>query len=293
MFISDFVRAGGALTGLAIGDAMGAPLEGLPPYTKTVTEMESGGIHNRIAGNFTDDTLQALAIADSLAVCRGFCPYDIVRRLIYGYRRFPGMYGPTSGAVFELVMKGADPYLAARIVHRQNGGSRTNGSVMRGPPLGIFYRGAEVEYYSIRCSELTHADPVAGACSAWLNRMVSDLCRGYSREDALAGASHTCRDDEVLGVLGRCDRFDINPSLDALDTTHAALKIFLHSRSFEDAVVRAVNLGGDTDTIGACCGALAGAFFGIYAIPVRWLSRLNGLSQVTRSAYALWNAAEW
>ncbi len=42
-----------ALTGLAIGDAMGAPLEGLPPYTKTVTEMESGGIHNRIAGNFT------------------------------------------------------------------------------------------------------------------------------------------------------------------------------------------------------------------------------------------------
>ena len=293
MFISDFVRAGGALTGLAIGDALGAPLEGLPPYTKTVTDMESGGIHNRIAGNFTDDTLQALAIADSLAFCRGFCPYDIVRRLIYGYRRFPEMYGPTSGAVFELVMEGTDPYRAARIVHRQKGGSRTNGSVMRGPPLGIFYRGTEVEYYSIRCSELTHADPVAGACSAWLNRMVSDMCRGHSREEALARASRSCGEDEVLGVLGRYDRFDVNPSLDALDTTHAALKIFLHSRSFEEAVVRAVNLGGDTDTIGACCGALAGAFFGIHAIPVRWLSRLNGLSEVTQSAYALWTAADW
>ena len=71
-FISGGVSAVGALAGLAIGDAMGAPFEGYPPPLRPVTEMRGGGPQMRNAGHYTDDTLQAIAVATSLIHCRGY-----------------------------------------------------------------------------------------------------------------------------------------------------------------------------------------------------------------------------
>ena len=129
----------GALTGLAIGDAMGAPFEGSPPPLRPVTEMHGDGPRMRKAGCYTDDTLQAIAVAESLIHCRDFCQNDLMQRLINGYSRFPEFYGPTSRAVFDLVQSGIPPDRAAGITHLQRGGSRSNGSVMRGAPVGIFF----------------------------------------------------------------------------------------------------------------------------------------------------------
>ncbi|MCC7567772.1 MAG: ADP-ribosylglycohydrolase family protein, partial [Methanoregulaceae archaeon] len=81
------MHTAGALVGLAIGDALGAPLEGSPPPSRPLADMVSGGRFRRLSGEITDDTLQALAIADSLADLRGFFPYDILRRLINDYRQ--------------------------------------------------------------------------------------------------------------------------------------------------------------------------------------------------------------
>lgn len=291
-FISGGVSAVGALTGLAIGDAMGAPFEGYPPPLRPVTEMHGDGPRMRKAGCYTDDTLQAIAVAESLIHCRDFCQNDLMKRLINGYSRFPEFYGPTSRAVFDLVQSGIPPDRAAGITHLQRGGSRSNGSVMRGAPVGIFFSGPSLREVSIRCSQLTHHDMTAAECSAWVNQMISDMCRGFSRTGAFSRALHRCDDDEVIRVLGAYHRSDPEPGLDALLATHAALTVFMDSRSFEETIVRAISLGGDTDTVGAVAGALAGAWSGIGEIPCRWLVNLQDFGKITSLGARLWMVSQ-
>jgi ADP-ribosyl-[dinitrogen reductase] hydrolase len=254
--------------------------------------MQSDGLRKRIAGQYTDDTLQAIAVAESLIICRGFNPDDLIGRLIEGYKRFPQFYGPTSGSVLDLVMSGVPAYRAAKIIHERNGGSRSNGSVMRGPPLGIFYSGPELREISTCCSRLTHADPVAGECSAWVNRMISGMCRGLSRERAYEKAFGECPDGEVRDMLGDVYSCDPEPSLDALIGTHAALRVFMDGRSFSGIVSRAVSLGGDSDTVGAVAGALAGSWAGISEIPGRWLYDLQDSEKITCLGASLWNISK-
>jgi ADP-ribosyl-[dinitrogen reductase] hydrolase len=239
----------------------------------------------------TDDTLQAMSVARSLVVCRGFSPEDCIARLLEGYLRCPQFYGPTSGAVFRLVLEGMPPGDAALQVHRTLGGSRSNGSVMRGPPLGVFIASPGLEDMSIACSRLTHCDPVAGACSAFVNRMVADLARGAPRDDAFLHACSTCRSREVFTYLEKFRDHRPEPSLDALLATHCALSVFMGAGSFAEAVTGAVNLGGDADTIGAITGAIAGAYWGGAAIPPLWRVRLRDHDRIIELAEALFRVA--
>ena len=82
---------------------------------------------------------------------------------------------------------------------------------MRGFPLGIFYPAPEVYAVSVACSRLTHFDPVAAHCSAFLNAMVSDMCRGVSRTKAFRHARSLCINPEVRTVLGSYDHYTILP----------------------------------------------------------------------------------
>ncbi|MDD1672794.1 MAG: ADP-ribosylglycohydrolase family protein [Methanomicrobiales archaeon] len=285
-------RIRGGLIGLAVGDALGAPLEGLPPPAILVRDMTGGGPHGRKKGSVTDDTLQALAVARSLIVCQGFQTADLVPRLLESYLQDPSLYGPTSREVFELALRGVSFSRAALFVHEKRG-SRTNGSVMRGPPLGLWYRDIMlVRSLSIACSRLTHLDPVAGECSAVVNVIVSRVARGASRESAFREALAICEDKEVAGMLSRYRQTDPDPSLDALLTTHAAVSLFLAADSLEDAVLSAINLGGDADTVGAVCGSLSGAYWGYPSIPCRWLADLECLKEIDAVAIQLWQAAE-
>jgi ADP-ribosyl-[dinitrogen reductase] hydrolase len=252
--------------------------------------MRSGGRHFRKKGEVTDDTLQAIAVAESLAKCRDFDPDDLVMRLLAAYKKRPAWFGPTSSAFFDLVDSGTLPHQAARIVHKRRGSSRSNGSVMRGFPLGIFYPAPEVYEASLTCSALTHYDPVGGHCSAFLNVMVSDLCRGISRATAFRNARILCTNPEVRTVLGNYREYSIIPGLDAVECSHAALSCFMESRSLEHAILSAVNRGGDTDTVGACTGALAGAYWGIDAIPLRWVRGLEGYDDLVLLAERVWDA---
>ena len=291
-FIREYLHPRGLLAGLAIGDALGAPLEGSPQSEARVTNMRPGGRHFRRAGQYTDDTLQALAVAESLIACERFDPSDLVQRFLSGYRKRPEWYGPTSSAFFDLVGSGTPPHHAAWLVHRRNGGSRTNGSVMRGFPLGIFYPADHAYTISIDCSRITHYDTVAAHCSAWMTMMAADLCRGATRRRAFMHARSRCRNAEVLAVLGSFERYPRIPSLDAVQCAHAALSCFMNARTFENALLAAVNLGGDADTVGACCGALAGAYWGMNAVPERWSRMIEGYDELIRIAGALWESRE-
>jgi len=282
------MRHVGSLVALAIGDALGAPLEGSPRPEVWLAEYRSGGRHFRKKGEFTDDTLQAIAVAESLVACRGFCENNLVEKLFKSYIQKPEWFGPTSRAFFDLVRAGTVPHRAALLVHKKNHGSRTNGSVMRGFPLGIFYPAPQVYEVSLTCSGLTHYDPVAGHCSAFLNVMVSDMCRGVSRSAAFRHARSLCTNNEVYALLGSYEHHDPDPSLDSVLCSHAALYRFMNSRSLEHAIVSAVNLGGDADTVGACTGALAGACWGLDAIPQRWKEGLEGYDRLVQLAERVW-----
>jgi ADP-ribosyl-[dinitrogen reductase] hydrolase len=283
------MRHVGSLVALAIGDALGAPLEGSRKPEAWLAEYRSGGRHSRKKGEFTDDTLQAVAVAESLVACRGFCENDLVEKLSEAYIVRPEWFGPTSTFFFDLVRSGTVPHHAALLVHKRNHGSRTNGSVMRGFPLGIFYPAPEVYEISIACSRLTHYDPVGGHCSAFLNAMVSDMCRGASRAAAFRHARSLCIHNEVHTVLGSYDQYDPDPSLDAVGCSHAALFSFMHAKSAEMAILSAVNRGGDADTVGSCTGALAGAYWGLGALPERWRGGLEGYDRLVQLAERVWD----
>ena len=292
MFISGTMRHAGSLVALAVGDAMGAPLEGSLQSEAWVTDMRPSGRHFRKKGAITDDTLQAMAVAESLAACKEFNQTDIISRLFFGYIKNPKWYGPTSTVFFDLIRSGTLPHHAAKIVHQRNGSSRTNGSVMRGFPLGTFYPAPEVYAMSMACSRLTHYDPVAGHCSAFLNVMVSDMVRGAPRSRAFRHALSLCTDPEVHAMLGSYDEHEPAPSLDSVLCSHAALHCFMHARTLEGAILSAINLGGDADTVGACCGALAGAYWGVGAIPKRWCADLEGYEGLVQLAERVWERAE-
>jgi len=285
------MRAVGAFIGLAIGDALGAPLEGLPPGPIAVTEMQGGGIHNTLPGRYTDDTLQAAALAETLVRCGGFDPDDFARRLVLVYRAHPEFFGPTSRAVLDLIESGLVPSVAARMVHEAQGGSRSNGSVMRGVPVGIVYPREEVREVSLAASRVTHFDPVAGEASAFVNRMVSGICRGEEMDAAFRQALAACPDPELRGLLEDYRAYPPEPSLDAALCTHCAVRVFMEASSFREAVVAAVNLGGDADTVGAIVGGLAGARFGFQAIPASWLEVLCDREELLDLARRLWSVS--
>jgi len=276
----------GALTGLAIGDAMGAPLEGQKSPEKRVTEIGFGGIHNISRGDFTDDTMQALAIAESLIKFHRYCPEDILQRLVRGYLKNPQYYGPTSTSFFKLILNGTAPDIAAEHVYRKSGG-RSNGSVMRGTPIGIVYPPGEVREISLACSALTHRNPVSCECSAFFNQLISELCRRSSKDSAYSHALMKCREHEVFNRLSSPRTSALRPTLDALDATHCAVSVFMETDSPEDAVITVINLGGDADTTGALCGALSGAYYGLNAIPARWRGNLNKIEMIIDIGYRL------
>ena len=99
-----------------------------------------------------------------------------------------------------------------------------------------------------------------------------------------------CTHVEVLSLLGNFDDYSPEPSLDALLCSHAALACFMHAKTFEGAVLSAINLRGDADTVGACTGALAGAYWGLRAIPCPVEKQTEGDASLVALGEKLWQA---
>nr|WP_256472494.1 ADP-ribosylglycohydrolase family protein [Methanocalculus sp. AMF5] len=289
IFIFQFTRIPGTIIGSAIGDAMGAPFEGSDFVAQIPERMASGGPFSTRKGEYTDDTHQMIALARTLATCRGFEAADFLHRLVEIYLLHPEYFGPTSSAVLKAVVRGVDPAKARESVPKE---SRSNGAVMRGAPLGIFYRPPDVVLMSSIAAAVTHTHPVAIACSTTVNHMISILCRGGTREEAFFHALESCTSPEVRRRLARLSSTPLVPSLDALDTTHAAVTCWMEEPTYPKMIQRAIALGGDTDTVAAICGALGGATFGLAGIPGVWIADLEGAEELLLLEEKVWNAGQ-
>jgi ADP-ribosyl-[dinitrogen reductase] hydrolase len=286
-------RSLGAFLGLAIGDALGAAVEGheRDSYARLV-DFAAGGPHGLQPGEWTDDTAMALCIAEALLARDGIDERDLLERFLRWYRSGENGCGGC-GSGISLKTRGLlEAFERCRTLDvataLQNDG---NGCIMRLAPIAIRFR-LDVEQArrsAARQAAVTHGAAAAIAAAALLADLLLLALQSGDRS-ILLGAVQACRDPSL--ALLRCDhkmrvRSSISSAPRALDTLDAALCCLAQTESFEDAVIEAVNLGGDADTIGAVTGQLAGAVYGASAIPLRWREGLHEAGRIATLAQRL------
>ncbi len=278
-------RHKGAFYGCLVGDALGAPVEF--KYRNSFPEVRDmmPCLHFETpAGAFTDDGSLMLCLAAALIYNDGH--YDAHTVLSHYMAWFRDGYLSATGHCFDIgrttqiALEEFDThgYTKAKTSGEHQAG---NGSLMRIAPIPLLYGADEDKMWEMaaRESQTTHANKQAmWCCSVW-SAMVALCLKGGTKQELL----------KYLGELGYeegCERFrgldfqtksrdEISSSGYVVDTMEAALWAFFRTESFEEGLILTVNLGGDADTVGAVFGTLAGAFYGFYAIPSRWLDALQ------------------
>lgn len=280
-------RFRGTLLGIAVGEALGAPADFLTTGQIVeryglITEMVGGGCHDLAPGETTDATDMMLCLAESLADIGGFDAQDVMDRYLAWFVGVPLDMSLAVRTALLSYRSGTPWDLASRRAHEILGGPVAgNGSLMRCAPLAMCYmRDAEMRRaVSQRESTLTHFDRLAGsACVAFNDLLVAAFADELERQIPLVADAMLDEDKRVSATLHEAmeaEPEEIQSSAFVLDTLCAAIWAVLRTDSFEDALVRAVNLGNDADTVGAVTGALAGAVYGEAGIPERWLAPLK------------------
>ena len=294
-------RERGCLLGLAIGDALGAPIEFSSPGTfEPVTDYRAGGPHGLNAGEWTDDTAMALALAESIAEA-GWDLDDQARRYVRWWRE--GDYS-VNGVCFDIggttarALARFERFGDAAASGIPDESASGNGSIMRLAPVAIRYAGLYPGDLAVlgRCAEEsslpTHASPQCRSACRYLALLLSGLIQGEGRETVLAPqwpALVELRRIEPLhpavakvadGSFRGKEPAEIRGSGYVVESLEAALWAFQQSRDFAEAVLAAVNLGDDADTTGAVCGQLAGACWGGRGIPDGWLANLAQIDMI-------------
>ncbi|MBT2442272.1 ADP-ribosylglycohydrolase family protein [Streptomyces sp. ISL-36] len=277
-------RAVGAVMGSAVGDALGAPFEfGLPGvyrerFPNGVGEMCGGGGWD--PGEATDDTQMAVLVGQSLLERGGLDLPDIFER----FRSWAAAEPKDIGLQTEDVLTSGDPWNLASALHFQvNGRAAGNGSLMRASTSAVYFAAAGREATMAaarRIAALTHGDGAAWEGTAILHELVRVALLGEDPLSALPGtlaAVTPAHRDRWTAVLAP----DWHPD-DATEFNGAvwpclasAVWALRTTDSFEAALSSAIDLGGDTDTVAAVTGLLAGTVHGAAAIPTRWTAPLH------------------
>ena len=297
----DIDRARGVLFGVASGDALGRPVEFMPASEiraehGRLNEMIGHGTWNQPAGTITDDTEQALCIARSLVEQQRFDPEDIAERFVAWYDSNPFDIGRMTMKSLSRLKHGDEWDEAGQHVWESSpeGQNAGNGSVMRCAPLAIPYatdRERLVEV-SRQSSQITHADPRCAYGCAVLNLTMAGLLEDADTplQDALDEVGSDAP-AELVTALQPLARGDSPKTLETSGYVVHSLQTALHDGLFaenaEEAIVTAVNRGGDTDTIGAIAGAVAGARFGASQLPDRWVSAIDEVGELESLAAQL------
>ena len=297
-------RFRGCLLGLAVGDALGTTLEFRSPGSfEPIDDMVGGGPFGLEPGYWTDDTSMALCLAVSLTEGGGFDPRDQMERYVRWWRE--GYMSPT-GTCFDIGItvrnalsrfeRTGEPYSGSTDPF-----SAGNGSLMRLAPVPMFYA-SRPEEAIVRCadsSRTTHgAEEAVEACRYFGGLIVGAL--GGADKKTLLSPSYspvrglwersplTTRVAEIAdGSFGRREPPAIKGTGYVIPSLEAALWAFDRSTDFRDGALRAVNLGDDADTTGAIYGQIAGAYYGVGAIPVEWREKLAWGDEIEKLAVEL------
>jgi ADP-ribosyl-[dinitrogen reductase] hydrolase len=283
-------RSIGALVGLAVGDALGAPAEGMGRDTyPRISEFGPSAGPGLRAGEWTDDTAMAICLAESLLERGRVDGGDLMWRFVRWCRAGGIGVSTTTRAVLEAFERTGRLDIAAEAA---NAG---NGCIMRLAPVAIRYRGDRAASREAAAAQarLTHSAVEAVASASMLAEVLTVALESGDR-DGIPAATSTFAHPALAGIASGSyrtkARAEISSAPRALDTLEAALWCVARTGAFEAAMIEAVNLGGDTDTIGAVTGQLAGALYGASAIPQRWTAQLQDGARLAELAAGLHRA---
>lgn len=244
-------------------------------------------------GEYTDDTQMALLIAESLLQSKGFLASDLAKRF-RAWAETAKDVGIQTRAVVSMAGYLKDPESCSSRYHADHPDSSAgNGALMRCAPVALFCLTSieQLVKASRASARMTHHDPKAqSSCvilNAWIRAAVCDGVRD-GRAEALALLKDSERSPwHRLERIEAYTEEDIASSGYTVHTLEAAAWSFLATESYEEAVIRAANLGDDADTVAAVCGSLAGAYYGYAAIPRRWRDQLQHEAEIREIALAL------
>jgi len=294
----------GALIGTGVGDALGAPFEG---WSKVKLEKIEEVAERREVLTYTDDTHMMIGVAESLIRTRGFDGENMTQTFVKNYELEPFRgYGPGPPRIFRLIRAGKAWDKAAQELY--HGGSYGNGSAMRVAPIGVFYYDnpeilREVAHKS---SQITHTHQLGkegAAVQAYAIGLATNLepPLAVDQDDFLAKLINYTQDrvykeklNRIKGLLVEPDKarvtIELGNGIEAFNSVPTAIYSFLaQPDSFTQAVLYAISLGGDTDTIGAMTGAISGAYLGIESIPNSWKGKLENGFYIEELAERLWS----
>ena len=288
-------RSLGILLGTAAGDILGAGVEGFSREQIVVTHGEVRDFKptSRGFGCYTDDTEMALALAQSIVDCNGV-DGEHCSKLYADYYNPQRGYGGGAHQVLKALKDGADFRDTGRMSFSD--GSFGNGGAMRIAPVGFVYRNADdatlkqAVFNAVRCTHV-HPEGVDGAVvQAKATALLSladnnEFLAPAPLLEQLSNISTTAVMKENILYLGEVLERGIpdNTAVKNLGNgiraseavSCAILAALRYSSTPEEAVIKSVNFGGDTDTIGAMTGALMGALHGNAWIPKRWLDNME------------------
>lgn len=281
------------IIGFVIGDTMGVPVEFYSReklLLNPVTEILEYGTHNMPKGCWSDDTSMTLATMDSIIKCKEINTNDMADRFIKWYRN--GEYTAT-GIMFDIgttTQQALVKYQRGIDIASKCGGEREydngNGSLMRMLPIAYycFFKGLEdTEILKIvkEVSSITHRHQISILGCYIYVRLAMELLKGkellqayqeikkldysYFTEDTIYKYERILNND-----IGLYNINEINSDGYIVTTLEAVIWTLINSKSFNETIIKAINLGEDTDTVGACVGGLAGIYYGIENIKQKW-----------------------
>ncbi len=282
------------IIGLAIGDAMGVPIEFVSReilIENPLTEMIGEQSHNMPKGCWSDDTSLNLALMDAINNNEGNINLQIVGYNFIDWAEH-SKYTPTGIAfgigmtTFKSIAKleygDRPPEDCGGKQEKDNG----NGSLMRILPIAYYCYGKKLndeETYELvkNVSSLTHGHEISiMGCYIYVKYAMElldgkDLKEAYKNIQKLKYPyfSDYCKDKYkriLKSDISKLDIDEINSTGFVVDTLEAALWSLLNTENYNQAIIGSINLGGDSDTIGACTGGLAGIHYGIDSIRKEW-----------------------
>lgn len=298
----------GIILGSAVGDALGAPLEFLPPRSgdNLVTEMEGGGVLKWKPGEITDDTIMSLAIQEMYLEKGKYDQSTIINKWIDWMDTNPKDIGNWTYKVLSIwkntdrskELRGDDNPAVERW-KKTGRNSAGNGALMRCMPSAVVHHDNALGFVAdtLYLAEDTHPDPRCILSCIALNTLLKLAFECLAKDEALNG---TIKVISTLNVYTDnsliVDTLEKAPTHETdmwentgytVDTLYCAVAAWYQNESFEEGLIKVINRGGDADTVAAVAGSLLGAYHGVNSIPERWLNTLIEKDRLAKNAVSL------
>lgn len=302
--ITENSRIKGSLFGFFVGDALGVPVEFLGREElkqKKVTKMLEYGTHNQPIGTWSDDSSMVIATIDSLIKNKSINYKDIMNNFLKWYEEAEYTpnnrvfdIGNATSSALQKYKRDKTTYICGSKEVYSNG----NGSLMRILPISIYLHYTEEPMFEINkeVSSMTHAHIYSILSCVIYSVLISEFLKELNMKKAYINMQQIIKsllEDNnnriiessedlkqkfnriIYNDISLLKEKEIKSSGYVIDSLEACLWALLTTNNYKDAVLKAVNLGEDTDTIGALTGGLAGLVYGYKAIPESWIEVLK------------------